>query len=101
MCARPVARMERSEIRETESQIATPLPHSASLHAGYGDQCPLRRLVEVDVVVGPGRIAADAQAMAVEILHVHLAHAPGIVRWRLADDGAGAAIVGMERIDVV
>src|SRR5215510_1905007 len=25
----------------------------------------------------------------------------GIVRWRLADDGAGAAIVGVERIDVV
>ena len=35
--ASAVARMERSEIRVQPRHIAPPLPHSASLHAGYGE----------------------------------------------------------------
>src|SRR2546428_39038 len=45
--------------------------------------------------------AADAEEVAVEILHRELAHAPGLGLDRLDDLGAARAVLGIERVGVL
>src|SRR5262249_17497035 len=79
----------------------SPLGRERAEFVAAPDRRRLRRFVQVDVVVGAGGIAAQTQALAVEILDVHPAPPPGKIGRLLADDGAAAPVVGIERVDVV